>query len=75
MKNRTNHLLLPRGGLRTSIVRGDGVVCGEEMEVKKSRRWNSRITFDVRTTERDHVTSRFFASIDFLGNQPAVGLS
>lgn len=33
-----NHpLLLPRGGLRTTILRGDDVVCGEGMEeVKRS---------------------------------------
>lgn len=31
---------LPRGDLRTPIVRGDDVVCGEEMEV---RRWLGNI--------------------------------
>jgi hypothetical protein len=36
---------------------------------------NSRITFDVRAPERDGIKSRYFASIDFLGNQPAVGTS
>jgi len=36
---------------------------------------NSRITFDVRAPERSGIKSRFFASIDFLGNQPAIGQS
>ena len=36
---------------------------------------SSRITFDVRAPERDGIKSRYFASIDFLGNQPAVGTS
>ncbi len=36
---------------------------------------NSRITFDVRAPKRDGIKSRYFASIDFLGNQPAVGTS
>jgi hypothetical protein len=36
---------------------------------------NSRITFDVRAPERDGIKSRYFAAIDFLGNQPSVGQS
>jgi hypothetical protein len=36
---------------------------------------NSRITFDVRAPERDGIKSRYFAAIDFLGNQPAIGTS
>ena len=33
----------------------------------------SRITLDVRAPERDGIKSRFYGSLDFLGNQPAVG--
>jgi hypothetical protein len=36
---------------------------------------NSRLTFDVRAPEREGMKSRYFASIDFLGNQPAIGTS
>lgn len=34
---------------------------------------NSRLIFDVRAPERDGIKTRFFASVDFLGNQPAIG--
>ena len=34
---------------------------------------NSRITLDVRAPERDGIKSRFYGSIDFLGNEPAIG--
>lgn len=34
---------------------------------------NSRLTFDVRAPERERLKSRFFASVDFLGNQQAIG--
>lgn len=33
----------------------------------------SRITLDVRAPEREGIKSRFYGSMDFLGNQPAVG--
>lgn len=36
---------------------------------------NSRIWFDVQAPERDGLKSRYFASIDFLGNQAPVGTS
>jgi hypothetical protein len=36
---------------------------------------NSRVILDVRAPERDGVKSRLFLSMDFLGNQPAVGQS
>jgi hypothetical protein len=36
---------------------------------------NSRIILDVRAPERDGIKSRLFFSMDFLGNQPAVGTS
>ncbi len=36
---------------------------------------NSRIILDVRAPERDGIRSRLFFSMDFLGNQPAVGTS
>ncbi|MFO0687935.1 MAG: hypothetical protein U0900_04465 [Myxococcota bacterium] len=34
---------------------------------------NSRLTFDVQAPEVKGVKSRFFASMDFLGNQPQIG--
>lgn len=34
---------------------------------------NSRITLDVRAPEQDGIKSRFYGSVDFLGNEPAVG--
>lgn len=36
---------------------------------------NSRIILDVRAPERNSIKSRLFLSMDFLGNQPAVGTS
>src|SRR4029077_19485174 len=36
---------------------------------------SSRISLDVRAPERDGIKSRYFAAIDFLGNQPAIGTS
>jgi hypothetical protein len=36
---------------------------------------NSRIILDVRAPEQDGIKSRLFLSMDFLGNQPAVGTS
>jgi hypothetical protein len=36
---------------------------------------NSRIILDVRAPERDGIKSRLFFSMDFLGNQPAIGTS
>ncbi len=36
---------------------------------------NSRIILDVRAPERNGIKSRLFFSMDFLGNQPAVGTS
>ena len=36
---------------------------------------NSRIILDVRAPEREGIKSRLFLSMDFLGNQPAVGTS
>jgi hypothetical protein len=36
---------------------------------------NSRIILDVRAPERNSIKSRMFLSMDFLGNQPAVGTS
>jgi|GEM_PF-2601368 len=36
---------------------------------------NSRIIFDVRAPERNGIKSRLFLSMDFIGNQPAVGTS
>ena len=36
---------------------------------------NSRIRIDVLAPERDGIKTRFHASFDFLGNQPAVGTS
>ncbi|HSL02979.1 MAG TPA: hypothetical protein VK901_05515, partial [Nitrospiraceae bacterium] len=36
---------------------------------------NSRIILDVRAPERDGIKSRLFFSMDFIGNQPAVGTS
>jgi hypothetical protein len=36
---------------------------------------NSRIILDVRAPERNGIKSRLFLSMDFLGNQPAVGTS
>jgi hypothetical protein len=35
---------------------------------------SSRISFDVQAPERDGINSRYFAAIDFLGNQPSIGL-
>lgn len=34
---------------------------------------NSRLTFEVKAPELSGVKSRFFASMDFLGNQPQIG--
>ena len=34
---------------------------------------SSRITLDVRAPEREGIKSRFYGSMDFLGNQPAIG--
>ena len=34
---------------------------------------NSRITLDVRAPERNGIKSRFYGSMDFLGNQPTIG--
>jgi hypothetical protein len=36
---------------------------------------SSRISFDVQAPERNGIKSRYFAAIDFLGNQPAIGTS
>lgn len=36
---------------------------------------NSRIILDVRAPERNSIKSRLFFSMDFIGNQPAVGSS
>jgi hypothetical protein len=36
---------------------------------------NSRIILDVRAPERNGIKSRLFLSMDFIGNQPAVGTS
>ena len=36
---------------------------------------NSRIILDVRAPERNGIKSRMFLSMDFIGNQPAVGTS
>ena len=36
---------------------------------------NSRIILDVRAPERNNIKSRLFLSMDFIGNQPAVGTS
>ena len=36
---------------------------------------NSRIILDVRAPERDGIKSRLFLSMDFIGDQPAVGTS
>lgn len=36
---------------------------------------NSRITLDVRAPERNGIKTRYFAAVDFLGNQPAIGTS
>ena len=36
---------------------------------------NSRIILDVRAPERNGIKSRLFFSMDFLGNQPAIGTS
>ena len=34
---------------------------------------NSRITLDVRAPEMNSIKSRFYGSVDFLGNEPAIG--
>jgi hypothetical protein len=34
---------------------------------------NSRITIDVRAPERNGIKTQYYGSIDFLGNEPAVG--
>jgi len=49
-------------------------VGGANSQVFMSPR-NSRIILDVRAPERDGIKSRLFLSMDFLGNQPAVGTS
>lgn len=36
---------------------------------------NSRITLDVRAPETNGIKTRYFAAVDFLGNQPAIGTS
>jgi hypothetical protein len=36
---------------------------------------NSRLTFDVRAPEQNAIKSRFYAAVDFLGNQPSIGTS
>ena len=56
-----------------SVLRSD-TVGGANSQFFASPR-NSRIWFDVRAPERDGLQSRYFASIDFLGNQPSVGTS
>ncbi len=47
-------------------------VAGANSQFQTSPR-NSRIWIDVRAPERDGIKSRFYGSIDFLGNEPAVG--
>ena len=47
-------------------------VSGANSQVFFSPR-NSRLIFDVRAPEREGIKSRLFLSMDFLGNQPAVG--
>jgi hypothetical protein len=34
---------------------------------------NSRITIDVRAPERNGIRAQYFGSIDFIGNEPAIG--
>jgi hypothetical protein len=36
---------------------------------------NSRITLDVRAPETNGIKTRYYAAVDFLGNQPAIGTS
>ena len=36
---------------------------------------NSRLTFDVRAPERNGIKSQYYASLDFLGNEPDIGTS
>jgi hypothetical protein len=50
----------------------NGSLSGQNDQFFTSPR-NSRLTFDVQAPELKGVKSRFFASMDFLGNQPQIG--
>lgn len=53
------------------VARND-TLAGENDQFQMSPR-NSRITLDVQAPEYHGLTTRYFASMDFLGNQPQIG--
>ena len=50
----------------------NGTLGGNNSQFQMSPR-NSRITLDVEAPERNGIKSRYFAAMDFLGNQPQIG--